>query len=91
VAYDPWLHTGAEVARLTKALAPRQIALSPLDNLVDRIWTDRPAPPMAPAAHGPRPMPGSRAGAKLKAVAGDLAEAGRMRPSSPSPTASAGS
>jgi Xaa-Pro aminopeptidase len=49
VAYDPWLHTGAEVARLTKALADRQIALRPVDNLVDRIWSDRPAPPMAPA------------------------------------------
>jgi Xaa-Pro aminopeptidase len=55
VGYDPWLHTGAEVARLTKALGPRQITLRPLDNLVDRIWTDRPAPPMAPAPHGPRP------------------------------------
>jgi Xaa-Pro aminopeptidase len=59
-------------------------------NLVDRIWTDRPAPPMAPARTWPRPMR-ARAGAKLKTVAGDLAGPGRMRPSSPSPTASAGS
>jgi Xaa-Pro aminopeptidase len=61
VGYDPWLHTGAEIARLTKALGPRQITLSPLDNLVDRIWTDRPAPPMAPAPTWSETYAGSRA------------------------------
>jgi Xaa-Pro aminopeptidase len=90
VAYDPWLHTGAEVARLRRRWAAADRA-PPVDNLVDRIW-DRPARP----AHGPRramvrDLAGLSATAKLKAVAGDLAEAGRMRPSSPSPTASAGS
>jgi Xaa-Pro aminopeptidase len=75
VAYDPWLHTAAEVARLDTALARRQIALRPLGNLVDRIWTDRPAPPMAPARAWPERFAGLGAGAKLDLVAGDLAEA----------------
>jgi Xaa-Pro aminopeptidase len=77
VAYDPWLHTGTEVERLTKALTPRQITLRPVDNLVDRIWADRPAPPMADATAWPVAFAGLDAAAKLSAVAGDLAEAGQ--------------
>jgi Xaa-Pro aminopeptidase len=92
VGYDPWLHTGAEIARLTKALGPRQITLRPLTTLVDRIWTDRPAPPMAPARHGPRPMRASMPGRNFRRPWRAIwPMPGRMRPSSPSPTASAGS
>jgi Xaa-Pro aminopeptidase len=76
VAYDPWLHTGAEVARLTRALTDRQITLRPVDNLVDRVWSDRPAPPMAPATTWSERFAGLSAGAKLTAVANDLAQAG---------------
>jgi Xaa-Pro aminopeptidase len=92
VAYDPWLHTAAEIARLEEALGRRQVALRPVENLVDRIWTDRPAPPMAgPRSPGPSatrararrrsspPWPGTSPGRR------------RTRRSSPSPTASAGS
>jgi len=76
VGYDPWLHTGAEVARLEKALMQRQITLHPLDNLVDRVWDDRPAPPMAPASGWSEKYAGLSAAEKVKAVAGDLAEGG---------------
>ena len=48
LGYDPWLHSAAEIARLDKALAPRQIGLQPVDNLVDAIWTDRPRPTDGP-------------------------------------------
>lgn len=44
---DPWLHTGAEVRRLEKALAGVGGALVLLPhNPLDRIWTDRPAEPL---------------------------------------------
>ena len=44
---DPWLHTGAEVRRLEKALAGSGGALVPLErNPLDAIWTDRPAEPL---------------------------------------------
>ena len=44
---DPWLHTGAEVRRLAKALAGLDGALVFLPhNPLDRIWTDRPAEPL---------------------------------------------
>ncbi|AOF88950.1 aminopeptidase P family protein [Sinorhizobium sp. RAC02] len=44
---DPWLHTGAEVRRLEKALSGVGGALVLLPhNPLDRIWTDRPAEPL---------------------------------------------
>ncbi|MBF9061172.1 M24 family metallopeptidase [Rhodobacterales bacterium HKCCSP123] len=76
VGFDPWLHTAAEVARLEAALSKRQIALRPVDNLVDAIWADRPAPPMAPATAWPEVHAGRSASAKLALVAGDLAGRG---------------
>jgi Xaa-Pro aminopeptidase len=44
---DPWLHTGADVRRLEKALTGAGGALVLLPhNPLDRIWTDRPAEPL---------------------------------------------
>ncbi|MHA7888470.1 aminopeptidase P family protein [Roseicyclus sp.] len=76
VGFDPWLHSAAEVARLETALAGRQIALRPVGNLVDAIWADRPAAPMAPAVAWPEALAGRSAGEKLALVAGDLAARG---------------
>ncbi|MGV3492165.1 MAG: aminopeptidase P family protein [Devosia sp.] len=46
VGFDPWLHTPSEIAGLEKKFAARGATLVPLTtNLVDSIWTDRPAPP----------------------------------------------
>jgi len=51
LAYDPWLHTVAEVSGLRKALP--QFELIGTDNLVDAVWHDQPAPPDSPfTAHG---------------------------------------
>ncbi len=46
IGYDPWLHTPGEIKDLTEKLAGRA-TLAPSPNLVDRIWTDRPAPPVS--------------------------------------------
>jgi Xaa-Pro aminopeptidase len=44
---DPWLHTGADVRRLEKALADIGGALVFLPhNPLDRLWTDRPSEPL---------------------------------------------
>lgn len=44
---DPWLHAGAEVKRLVKALEECGGSLVLLDrNPLDMIWTDRPAEPV---------------------------------------------
>ncbi|MFQ5439122.1 MAG: aminopeptidase P family N-terminal domain-containing protein, partial [Paracoccaceae bacterium] len=45
VGFDAWLHTADQIARLTERLDRHDIVLRQCDNLVDRIWTDRPPPP----------------------------------------------
>jgi Xaa-Pro aminopeptidase len=47
IGYDPWLHTPGEIRDLGDKLGSRA-KLMPMDNLVDTIWTDRPAPPVSP-------------------------------------------
>lgn len=44
IGYDPWLHTPGEIRDLAAKLG-KKIELVPVANLVDRIWSDRPAPP----------------------------------------------
>ena len=64
VAYDPWLHTVEEIAGLTTALSPAGITLRATDNLVDRIWTDRPGRPTAPFFAQPLELTGEAHGDK---------------------------
>lgn len=44
IAFDPWLHTQGEIANLREKLSGFA-TLEPIENLIDTIWTDRPAPP----------------------------------------------
>ncbi|HEV7275347.1 MAG TPA: aminopeptidase P family protein [Devosiaceae bacterium] len=48
IGYDPWLHTPGEIKDLASKLKGRA-ELVASDNLVDRIWTDRPPAPVSPA------------------------------------------
>jgi Xaa-Pro aminopeptidase len=45
IAYDPWLHSFDAIEKLETALADHNITLKKTDNLVDRVWDDRPEPP----------------------------------------------
>lgn len=45
IGFDPWLHTVAEIERLTQALNGSAVELVACDNVVDEIWHDRPAAP----------------------------------------------
>jgi Xaa-Pro aminopeptidase len=47
IGYDPWLHTPAEIKELSEKLKDRA-TLVPTDNLVDRMWPDRPSAPVTP-------------------------------------------
>lgn len=47
LGYDPWLHTPLEIRELEQKLAGRAQLVS-TGNLVDRIWSDRPAAPASP-------------------------------------------
>lgn len=48
VGFDPWLHSVNQIDQTEAALEGSGVQLVPVENLVDRIWHDQPAPPMAP-------------------------------------------
>ncbi len=75
LGYDPWLHTPSEIADLETKLKGA-IALVPTDNLVDRIWEDRPAPPTAPVEFLGHNRAGKSAVDKLAELRAALAEDG---------------
>jgi Xaa-Pro aminopeptidase len=56
LGFDPWLHTSAAAERLAAACTKAGAELVAVDsNPVDAIWTERPAPPVAPVSiHVPR-------------------------------------
>ncbi|NRP70498.1 putative peptidase [Ensifer psoraleae] len=70
---DPWLHTGAEVLKLQKALAETGGTLVFLDhNPLDRIWTARPAAPLGRVTVQPIEHAGQLAKDKIAAIAAGL-------------------
>jgi Xaa-Pro aminopeptidase len=75
VGYDPWLHTSGEVRELEAKLDGRAV-LVPTDNLVDRIWHDRPAPPASPIEILGDNRAGRATSAKLEELRDSLAASG---------------
>ncbi len=73
IGYDPWLHPQAALDRL----AASGVTLVPLPaNPIDAIWSDRPAPPTAPAEPWPDLFAGRSAAEKREMIAKELREAG---------------
>ena len=72
---DPWLHTGAEVRRLEKALGEigGTLVLLP-HNPLDRLWTDRPAEPLGAVTIQTVAQAGVLASEKIGAIARHLQE-----------------
>jgi len=76
LGYDPWLHTPAAVDRLARAAEEAGGTLVPVaDNPVDAVWSDRPAPPRAPARPYPLAFAGVSAADKLTQLREKLAKA----------------
>jgi Xaa-Pro aminopeptidase len=75
LGYDPWLHTDEGVRKLEKAATAAGGALVATDNLVDAVWTDRPAPPRAPVRPHPERFAGEASAAKLDRIREKLAKA----------------
>ncbi|MEL7216463.1 MAG: aminopeptidase P family protein [Pseudomonadota bacterium] len=65
VAYDPWLHTPAEIERLQSA----GLALAPIANLIDGIWADQPIAPSAPVIDHPESLAGVSRDARRARIA----------------------
>lgn len=72
IGYDPWLHTPGEIADLERKLTGKA-ELVASDNLVDRIWPDRPAPPVTPVEFLGNNRAGRDATDKLKELRATLA------------------
>lgn len=77
MGFDPWLHTHREIADLRKRLDPEGIALVPVENLVDRIWTNQPDAPVGQVRLHDDALAGETAAQKRALIAGKLAEAGQ--------------
>ncbi|WP_422074501.1 aminopeptidase P family protein [Tranquillimonas rosea] len=75
VGFDPWLHTVAEIEELREALEPKGIGLIDIDNLIDRVWPDQPAPPAAPITAHSAGLAGRDHRDKRQEVARTLGEA----------------
>lgn len=75
-AYDPWLHTDAQVKRLEGAVSKIGGSLVALDmNPIDVLWDDRPAAPEAPIHLHPLSVAGETAMSKIERVRSLLQEA----------------
>ncbi|OWV98195.1 X-Pro aminopeptidase [Rhizobium sp. R72] len=72
---DPWLHSGAEVRRLEKALAEIGGSLVILPhNPLDKLWSDRPQEPLGQVTIQNIVQAGVLATDKIAAIAADLAK-----------------
>lgn len=77
VGFDAWLHTPDQIAQAEETLKGTGITLRPCVNLVDHIWEDQPAPPMAAAKVHPLEFAGETHEEKRKRLALTLQEAGQ--------------
>lgn len=75
---DPWMHTGAEITRLEKALQEVGGSLVFLtQNPVDRIWADRPPEPLGQVSIQDLPQAGELAVHKIEAIRRQLQDKGQ--------------
>jgi Xaa-Pro aminopeptidase len=73
LGYDPWLHTAEGADRLGKACAGAAlVAVEP--DLIDAIWTDRPAPPLGAVTLHDLNFAGEAAADKLTHIRAELAK-----------------
>ena len=76
VGYDAWLHTHGELEKLEKLLAGSGIRLRATDNLVDRVWADRPAKPAGKIIDHPIEFSGESSADKRRRLADLIAARG---------------
>ena len=84
IGFDPWLHTPAQVERLTRAVEAAGARLVPVDgNPVDAVWPDRPATPKGAVSLHPEHLAGQGRASKIDAVRDKLGEGETLLVSDP--------
>ncbi|QEX15828.1 Xaa-Pro aminopeptidase [Hypericibacter terrae] len=77
LGYDPWLHTADGLISIREAVERRGGQLVACErNPVDAVWTDQPAPPIAPVVVHPIQYSGREAADKRAAIGAELEKAG---------------
>lgn len=76
LAYDPWLHTAKGIETWTKALERAGVKLTAVDNLVDTVWDDQPAPPRGKVEPHPLELAGRGHGDKRTEIAEEMRDDG---------------
>lgn len=77
IGFDPWLHTAGWLENLEKELTGTEIRLVAFENLVDRIWTDRPPRPSGPVSAYPVELAGKGDETKRAEICMTLTDAGQ--------------
>jgi Xaa-Pro aminopeptidase len=77
VAFDPWLHTKDEVAKLEISLEGSGVTLSFHDNFIDHLWPDQPDAPAGLAFPHPDHLAGEKSADKRARLAEMLRKAGQ--------------
>ncbi len=76
LGYDPWLHTVDGVAKLEKAVsAAGGTLVAVMENPIDALWSDRPAPPAAPVKAHRADFAGETSAEKLARIQEALVKA----------------
>jgi Xaa-Pro aminopeptidase len=77
LGYDPWLHTPNELERFRVAAEKAGAVLrAALENPLDRVWPDQPAPPIAPVIPHPEHFAGESAQSKRARLGSALQQEG---------------
>jgi Xaa-Pro aminopeptidase len=77
LGYDPWLHTKNGLAQIIKALGPKNAELIALkENPVDKLWSNRPSPPLSPTRLHDEKYAGESVAEKLKRIRAALNKSG---------------
>ncbi|NBB97866.1 MAG: M24 family metallopeptidase [Alphaproteobacteria bacterium] len=77
ITFDPWLHTPDEIETLERGLLGSGVSLVRAANMIDPIWTDRPAPPMGEVMAYPESLAGVETAVKRRDAAQSLVQNGQ--------------
>jgi Xaa-Pro aminopeptidase len=77
IGFDAWLYTPDQIDALERGLAGSGVTLRPCENIIDRVWPDRPAPPQGLLRPYPEGLAGESHGQKRARLAEGLRSKGQ--------------